>query len=158
MDYYYSQNPPYFYTIQKENKIQVINGIDYHLIETLVKYFNFSYQFIHSNFSWDGMITKIVDNSADMALGALSANPEREKLVDFTIPYYYSDITFFTRLTKLSSINAKSLLIEPFSKTVWLYLMFFIILSSFALKFFNQNIDKTFWIIIRALLQKGNRK
>jgi ABC-type amino acid transport substrate-binding protein len=104
------------------------------------------------------MITKIVNNSADMALGALSANPEREKLVDFTIPYYYSDITFFTRLTKLSSINAKSLLIEPFSKTVWLYLMFFVILSSFALKFFNQNIEKTFWIIIRALLQKGNRK
>jgi ABC-type amino acid transport substrate-binding protein len=104
------------------------------------------------------MISKIVDNYANMALGALSANPDREKLVDFTIPYYYSDITFFTRLTKLSSINAKSLLIEPFSKTVWLYLISFVILSSFVLKFFNQNFDKTFWIIIRALLQKGIRK
>ncbi len=152
------QNPPYFYTIQKENKTQVINGIDYHLIETLVKYFNFSYEFIHSNYSWDGMIAKIVDNYANMALGALSANPDREKVVDFTIPYYYSDITFFTRLTKLSSINAKSLLIDPFSKTVWLYLISFVILSSFALKIFNQNFDKTLWIVIRALLQKGIRK
>jgi len=59
-------------------------------------------------------------------------------------------------VTKMSSINAKTLLIDPFSKDVWLYLIFSVILSSVALKFLNQSFEKTFWIMIRALLQKGN--
>jgi len=164
------QNPPYFYTITKEingqNQTIVINGIDYHLIKTLGQYLNFSFEFVHSgwawgkivNGSWNGMIGKIIDSSANMALGALSSNSEREQVVDFTIPYYYSDITFFTRVTKFSSINAKTLLIDPFSNDVWLSLILSVILSSIALRCLNQSFDTTLWIMIRALLQKGNQK
>ena len=43
---------------------------------------------ITENEEWTGMMADLINNTADIALGALSVLPEREIFVDFTIPYY----------------------------------------------------------------------
>ncbi|XP_046835531.1 ionotropic receptor 25a isoform X1 [Vespa crabro] len=40
------------------------------------------------NGSWNGMIKELMEKRADIALGTLWVMAEREKVVDFTVPYY----------------------------------------------------------------------
>ena len=47
---------------------------------------------------WDGLIGELVNKKADFALGGISVMAEREKVVDFTVPYY--DLVGFSILMK----------------------------------------------------------
>merc|ERR1719464_1703722 len=38
--------------------------------------------------SWDGVIKELIDHNADIAVGALSVQAERETVIDFTVPFY----------------------------------------------------------------------
>ena len=44
------------------------------------------------DWEWDGMVGDLINDKADIALGALTVLPERETVVDFTIPYYYETV------------------------------------------------------------------
>lgn len=101
------------------------------------------------------MVGKIVNGSANLALGELTITSDRQKAVDFTIPYHYTDITFVTRMTKKSAINAKSLLIEPFGIEVWFCLLASVIFSSVIMKIVRQDMNQTILFVIRGLLQQG---
>ena len=122
-----------------------------------------SYVFQHSdwqwgnpvNGSWTGMIGRVVNNTADMALGVLTANPDRVEVVDFTIPYFYSDITFVMRMNKKTSLNANSLLIEPMTVEVWLTLLSSILFSISAMKVVKQSAQKSWFIVLRCLLSQS---
>ncbi len=141
----------------------MINGIDFHLIETIVQYLNFSYELIEPigqwgnkmNGSWNGLIGKVIDGSADMALGGLTADTDREKVVDFTIPYFYSDLTFFMASTEFKSININLLLVQPFDKNVWISLFCSVIFSLILMMIMKQKYCQIFKIIIRTLLHQG---
>lgn len=153
------QNPPFFYT--KDNN--VVNGIDFHLIQIISTYLNMSYEFQHSgwkwgdsvNGSWTGMIGRVVNKTADMALGVLTANPDRVEVVDFTIPYFYSDITFVMRMNKKTSLNANPLLIEPMTVEVWITLLSSILFSILAMKMVKQSANKSSLIVLRCLLSQS---
>ena len=100
------------------------------------------------------MIGAVIDGSAHMAVGALSADPDRTRVVDFTIPYFYSDVTFFSRNAKFSELNASSLLVTPFGKEIWLCLVLSIIFSLVLMKLVRQKMWLVFRIIYRALLHQ----
>ena len=93
-----------------------------------------------------------------MGLGELTANFDRQQVVDFTTPYFYTDITFVTRMSKKSSINANSLLIEPFAIEVWICLLFSLIFSSALMKSVKQPVNESLIFAIRGLLQQGFTK
>uniref|UniRef100_A0ABM1IVT1 Glutamate receptor ionotropic, kainate 2 n=1 Tax=Polistes dominula TaxID=743375 RepID=A0ABM1IVT1_POLDO len=47
-----------------------------------------NYGEMSENGSWNGMIKELIEKRADIALGTLWVMAEREKVVDFTVPYY----------------------------------------------------------------------
>lgn len=121
-----------------------------------------SFRLIHSDFDWGtqvnghwtGLIGAVTDGSAHMAVGELSANPDRIRVVDFTIPYYYSDVTFFSRNAKLSAVNASSLLVEAFGKMIWVCLSLSILFSVLLMKIARQQACQVTRVICRALLHQ----
>ena len=48
--------------------------------------------------NWNGVVGELVSGRADIGLAALNVMAEREKVIDFTIPYY--DTMGFTILMK----------------------------------------------------------
>lgn len=48
---------------------------------------------------WNGVIEKLIDKEADIALGTMSVMSERETVIDFTVPFY--DLVGITILMKL---------------------------------------------------------
>ena len=40
--------------------------------------------------NWDGLVGELVNRKADMAIGAISVMAERERVIDFTMPFYDS--------------------------------------------------------------------
>lgn len=48
------------------------------------------------NGEWNGIIRKLIDREADIGLGTMQVMTERERVVDFTIPYY--DLVGYTIL------------------------------------------------------------
>ena len=141
------------------------NGIDYHLIQYLSNYFNFTWKLIHANNEWGqfidgqwtGLIGKVVNGTADMALGSLSSTPERETVVDFTVPYLHTPATFLTPNYKMSS-NLKTLILKPFNSVVWYILIGSLIGTSFCVSLFKKkSAFEVFWIISSIILkQSGN--
>lgn len=49
--------------------------------------------------NWNGVIKKLIDKEADIALGTMSVMSERETVIDFTVPFY--DLVGITILMKL---------------------------------------------------------
>lgn len=49
--------------------------------------------------NWNGVIRKLIDKEADIALGTMSVMSERETVIDFTVPFY--DLVGITILMKL---------------------------------------------------------
>ena len=145
--------------------IEPYNGIDYHLIQCLSNYFNFTWKLLHANYvwgrfidgQWTGIIGKVVNGTADMALGYLSSTPQRETVVDFTVPYFHTPITFLTPKYKMSS-NLKTLILKPFNPVVWFILIGSLIGTSFCVSLFKKkSVLEIFWIILSIILrQNGN--
>ena len=42
------------------------------------------------NGNWEGMMGDIVDNAADIGIGAVHVTAKRQMAVDFTVPFYQS--------------------------------------------------------------------
>lgn len=101
------------------------------------------------------MIGRVVNGSADLALGVLTADPDRVKAVDFTIPYFYSDITFVMRMNTKTSLNANSLLVQPMTVEVWVTLLSSILFSILAMKGVKQSAEKSWIIVVRTLLNQS---
>ena len=89
-------------------------GIEPKFIERLLEVAELDYEYITDfEFSGEGdpRIESLIANKADISIRAISINPEREKLVLFTNPYYYDGLTALVRksdsLKTLSDLNQK---------------------------------------------------
>lgn len=140
----------------------IINGIEYYLIKTLADYFNFTYKTINCKYQWgrlvngvwNGLIGTIVNGTADMALGALSANKERQLVVDFTKPYLQAAVTFITIREKREDPVIDNLLFKAFPLYIWLVLISLITASSIvASKLGDQTFMESLFLIFRSFLQ-----
>jgi glutamate receptor ionotropic, NMDA 2B len=139
------------------------NGIDIYLLQSLGNYFNFTWKLVHCgekwgkliNGTWNGLIGKVVNGSADIALGELSATAEREKVVDFTMPYIHDEITF-CMLSSKHRDPVKNVLINSFSYQIWILIITMVIFSSILYPSLSRHrFLNIIWITIAALLQRG---
>ncbi len=112
------------------------SGISIDLWEEIAKEFNFSYEIRESD-GLKKLIATVEDSSIDMAVAALSITPDREKIFDFTHPFYitglsiaipYKDsrnwlrlITSFFSRDFLKVIGFLSLILLAFGLLVWLF-------------------------------------
>ncbi|KAG7201426.1 hypothetical protein KM043_004186 [Ampulex compressa] len=105
-------------------------GID--IIQELSKMLGFNYTFqeggsVYGSYSkknnkWTGMLGKIIDGEADLAITDLTITAERESAVDFTMPFMNLGISILYRKPTKAPPSLFSFL-SPFSNAVWLYLI-----------------------------------
>ncbi|CAK9805963.1 Ionotropic receptor 25a [Anthophora quadrimaculata] len=78
------KNEYYGFCIDLLNEIKETVGFQYEIRESDSKL----YGNLSPNGSWNGMMKDLIEKRADIALGSLWVTAERERVVDFTVPYY----------------------------------------------------------------------
>ncbi|XP_076667724.1 glutamate receptor ionotropic, kainate 2 isoform X2 [Andrena cerasifolii] len=102
------------------------------LIEEISKLLNFKYEFElvpDGNYGrynketkqWDGLIRRLLDRDADLAICDLTITYERESAVDFTMPFMNLGISILFRKPEEKEPDLFSFL-SPLSTDVWIYM------------------------------------
>lgn len=96
-----------------------------------------SYGTLNENGSWNGMIRELIEKRSDIALGSLWVMAEREKVVDFTVPYYdLVGLTIMMLKTKTSTSLFKFLTV--LENEVWLCILVSYFVTSFLMWVFDR--------------------
>lgn len=99
-----SDYPPYVYN--KDNKLV---GFEIEIINAVAKSLNKKIHF--HDIAFEGLLKTVVQKQVDGAIAAIAKTPEREKDLDFTVPYHQSltviVVPFATSINKLEDINGK---------------------------------------------------
>lgn len=109
----------------KNNKIYKVKEAKFiQLLADILK-FNFTIDYakddhtgqLSSDGNWTGLIGMVKSKECDLAIDAIGITKERNKVVNFSYPYYSADVTF---LTNMPEELPKSLaMFYPFSHHVW---------------------------------------
>lgn len=78
------------YSIDLLDKIGTIVDFDYTIKEVD------GYGRMDETGEWNGVVRKLIDKEADIGLGTMQVTVDRDRVVDFTIPYY--DLVGYTIL------------------------------------------------------------
>ncbi|GMT14864.1 hypothetical protein PFISCL1PPCAC_6161 [Pristionchus fissidentatus] len=74
-----------------------------------------------SGFNLSGAIQLLAEEKADMAIGAITINPEREQFVDFSEPWLYHGIRIVEKATPRASPMQSFL--QPLQSSLWISLL-----------------------------------
>ncbi|XP_076246197.1 glutamate receptor ionotropic, kainate 2 isoform X2 [Calliopsis andreniformis] len=159
------------------------------LIEEIAKHLNFKYEFElvpDGNYGtynkdtkqWNGLIRRLLDHDADLAICDLTITYERESAVDFTMPFMNLGISILFRKPEEKEPNLFSFL-SPLSTDVWIYMATAVLAISIMLLVQarmapgewdnphpcnpdpeelenNFNLKNSFWLVIGSLMQQGS--
>lgn len=157
------------------------------LAEELAKELNFKYEITvikkygkkdEKTGEWDGMMGAVITGEADIAIADLSVNSERERDVDFTLPFMSTGISILFKKPTTKETSLWSFL-SPFSVTVWIYMLGTFVGVSILLFLTGRfspyewdnphpcrqddkvlenvlNIRNSFWCTIGSLMQQGS--
>jgi len=75
-----------------------------------------TYQETHQN--WTGLVGELIEGSADLAIADLTVTTEREKLIDFSIPFMSGGITILSK--KQVDKEMYYSFLDPFTLGVWI--------------------------------------
>ncbi|XP_078051605.1 ionotropic receptor 25a-like isoform X2 [Augochlora pura] len=78
------KNEYYGFCIDLLNEIKEMVGFQYEIRESE----DGLYGNLNPDHSWNGMMKELITKRADIALGSLWVTAERERIVDFTVPFY----------------------------------------------------------------------
>ncbi|KAL7304917.1 hypothetical protein TKK_0002715 [Trichogramma kaykai] len=131
-----SMSPPYGMlreTVSKMSGNDQYEGFGVDIIHEISKMLGFNYTFfvqtdnVYGSLNpttgeWNGMLRKIMDDEADLAITDLTITAERETAVDFTMPFMNLGISILYQKPKAAPPSLMSFLL-PFSAKVWLYLI-----------------------------------
>lgn len=96
-----------------------------------------AYGSLNENGSWNGMMRELIDKRADIALSSLWVMAEREKVVDFTVPFYdLVGLTIMMQKTKSSTSLFKFLTV--LENEVWLCILAAYFFTSFLMWLFDR--------------------
>ncbi|GBL97495.1 hypothetical protein AVEN_162956-1 [Araneus ventricosus] len=85
------------------------------------------------NGSWTGMIGKIQQNNADMAINFIAMTEPRTRVVDFSTVYFTDDVTF--AIEKQGFASTSSAFIRPFAWSFWTVMFIVLFLMSLLFRF-----------------------
>ncbi|KAG8176302.1 hypothetical protein JTE90_010021 [Oedothorax gibbosus] len=104
-----------------------INGVEAQLLKILSRALGFTFNLVtpedghwasvRSNGQWNGLIGEIEKGRADMAIGMTWIKEDRQEVADFSVPYYFDDVTFSTRLPDL--LPKTHIYVLPFDIPTW---------------------------------------
>ncbi|XP_046751603.1 glutamate receptor ionotropic, kainate 2-like [Diprion similis] len=130
------------------------------------------------NKTWDGLVRRLQDREADLAICDLTINHQRESAVDFTMPFMNLGISILHMKVKDKEPDLFSFL-SPFTIDVWIYVATAYLAVSLALFFLARiapgewdnphpcnpnpeelensfNLMNSMWLSIGSLLQQGS--
>ncbi|XP_053977682.1 glutamate receptor ionotropic, kainate 2-like isoform X1 [Hylaeus volcanicus] len=130
--------PPYVMEVENSTTRGVLieqtryEGFCIDLIEEISKLLNFKYEFElvpDKNYGtynketkqWNGLIRRLLDRDADLAICDLTITYERESAVDFTMPFMNLGISILYRKPEQKEPDLFSFL-SPLSTDVWIYM------------------------------------
>ncbi|KAJ8939711.1 hypothetical protein NQ318_009811 [Aromia moschata] len=192
MEFFIKKSPPYGMLTETTDQLtgnDRYEGYCVDVIKELSKILGFNYTFIvqedkvNGNLDkvtneWNGMIREIIDGRADLAIADLTVTSEREKAVDFTMPFMNLGISILYR--KPEPVPPSLFMFaSPFSLLVWVMLgvSYFLVSLSFFIMgrlspaewqnpypcveepehLVNQfSVRNSLWFTIGALMQQGS--
>ncbi|XP_042889540.1 glutamate receptor-like [Penaeus japonicus] len=119
--------PPYVSLVKDGRRVAAATGILIEVLDSMAEYFNFTYTLklpdddqwgsLKKDGTWTGMVGEVYRGEQEMALGPTSITEEREKAIDFTVPFDYEpwDILIPQSIKKIDF----TAYLFPFSGVVW---------------------------------------
>uniref|UniRef100_A0A8W8MHM2 Uncharacterized protein n=1 Tax=Magallana gigas TaxID=29159 RepID=A0A8W8MHM2_MAGGI len=170
--------PPFTERFIKNGTTVKYFGYCMDLLRELAKALNFTYTVIEvpdgefgallQNGSWSGMVGQLERREVDLMVATTSVRPDREMVMDFTIPFYYDTSTL---LMKKPDPNEKKLFIlaKPLRWEVMVCTAVVLVVSAFFLCITEQlspyykvhgtqgqqDFQHSFWYMFGALLTQG---
>jgi ABC-type amino acid transport substrate-binding protein len=99
-----ADNPPYSFIEEDQ-----IVGFEIDLINRIAQEINA--RIVIKNVPFGGIIQSLVNGDVDLLIAGVSKTPERDKMVDFSIPYFYSTTALITKsdlkITNLQDLKDK---------------------------------------------------
>ncbi|XP_044753335.1 glutamate receptor ionotropic, kainate 2-like [Coccinella septempunctata] len=107
-------------------------GYSMDLISEIAEYLNFKFEFYlvedgqigkydETKKEWNGLIRDILDHKAELAICDLTLNHQRQKVVDFSLPFMSLGISILYKHSEVKGFNLFAFL-DPFSPDVWVYM------------------------------------
>ncbi|XP_018303765.1 ionotropic receptor 25a isoform X1 [Mycetomoellerius zeteki] len=138
------QHPPF---MMYNNKTKEWYGFCVDLLNAICETVPFEYEIrevedgefgtLKENGSWNGMIKELIDKRADIALSSLWVMAEREKVVDFTVPFYdLVGLSIMMQKTKTSTSLFKFLTV--LENDVWFCILAAYFFTSFLMWLFDR--------------------
>ena len=104
-----AEYPPFEYVENGE-----IAGFDAEIIKEAAKRIGIEYKWLNTNF--DGLIPALQTKKVDIVIAGMSVTPEREKAVNFSIPYLTSNVAIVTNsknpIKDMNDLSGKSYGVE----------------------------------------------
>lgn len=104
-----AEYPPFEYVENGE-----IAGFDAEIIKEAAKRMGIEYKWLNTNF--DGLIPALQTKKVDIVIAGMSVTPEREKAVNFSIPYLTSKVAIITNsknpIKDMNDLSGKSYGVE----------------------------------------------
>ncbi|XP_047485456.1 glutamate receptor ionotropic, kainate glr-3-like isoform X2 [Penaeus chinensis] len=119
--------PPYVSLVKDGRRVAAASGILIEVLDSMAEIYNFTYTLklpdddqwgsLKKDGSWTGMVGEVYRGEQEMALGPTSITEEREKAIDFTVPFDYEpwDILIPQSIQKIDF----TAYLFPFSGVVW---------------------------------------
>lgn len=76
----------------------------------------------NANAKWNGIVGDLVSGAAHMSFAALSVSSARSEVIDFSVPYFFSGVSFLASPQQKSEIPLLAFLL-PFSFELWLAIL-----------------------------------
>ncbi|KAL3269201.1 hypothetical protein HHI36_008283 [Cryptolaemus montrouzieri] len=107
-------------------------GFSMDLITEIAEFLNFQFEFYlvadgqigkydEKTKEWNGLIRDILDHKADLALCDLTLTHQRQKVVDFSLPFMSLGISILYKHSDAKGFDLFAFL-DPFSPDVWVYM------------------------------------
>lgn len=74
------------------------------------------------NSKWNGIVGDLVSGAAHMSFAALSVSSARAEVIDFSVPYFFSGVSYLASPKQKSEIPLLAFLL-PFSFELWLAIL-----------------------------------
>lgn len=104
-----AEYPPFEYVENGE-----IAGFDAEIIKEAAKRMGIEYKWLNTNF--DGLIPALQTKKVDIVIAGMSVTPEREKAVNFSVPYLTSNVAIVTNsknpIKDMNDLSGKSYGVE----------------------------------------------
>lgn len=104
-----AEYPPFEYVENGE-----IAGFDAEIIKEVAKRMGIEYKWLNTNF--DGLIPALQTKKVDIVIAGMSVTPEREKAVNFSVPYLTSNVAIVTNsknpIKDMNDLSGKSYGVE----------------------------------------------